>query len=481
MIALVLSQNSIDENLKSLEKNAQYIDIAELRLDLLSPDEQKKAKTLPSLTSIPLILTLRKIKDGGKFDGTEKERKKLLLDALEGDFKYIDLEEEEKKDEVEIRAKEKNVKIIRSSHNFDGISENIVSKVKKLKKRGDIAKLALFPKSMKDTIEIFKASRELEGIDKILLGMGEFGVPTRILYKKLGSFLTFTSEDVVAPGQFSPKGLKELYRADKVDEETEIFGIVGNPVLHTSSPKIHNPAFLKLKLNAIYLPFPSDNIKDFLSLAELIKIKGFSVTIPFKVDVLSFLGNITREVKQIGSCNTVIRKENMWKGINTDYYGFLEPILKTIKKGKIKNALVLGAGGASNAVVWGLRNTGVKVTILNRTISKAEELAKLNFCSFDNLENAKEYENKVDLIVQTTSVGLSPNFGTSPIEDFKFSGKEIAYDIIYKPKWTKFLLDAKEAGCLVHFGSEMLLEQGKLQFEEFTSLPYPKSLDPDLN
>ena len=112
--------------------------------------------------------------------------------------------------------------------------------------------------------------------------------------------------------------------------------------------------------------------------------------------------------------------------------------------------------------------------------SKAEKLAKLNICEYDTLDNAHLYEGKVDLVVQTTSVGLFPNFDTSPVPDFHFTGKEIAYDIIYKPKMTKFLQDAEKAGCTLHFGEEMLLEQGKLQFEAFTGYHYPKDLHPSL-
>ena len=164
--------------------------------------------------------------------------------------------------------------------------------------------------------------------------------------------------------------------------------------------------------------------------------------------------------------------------MNTDYYGFLIPILSDIENGRIKNALVIGAGGASYAIVWALRNWGVKVTILNRTLSHAERIAKINICAFDKLENAKNYEGQVDLIVQTTSVGLSTF--ESPIEGFKFTGKEIAYDIVYKPHMTKFLTDAKAAGCKLHFGDEMLFEQGKLQFEAFTGYHYPKNLKPEL-
>lgn len=460
---------------EAVAKSRAYIDLAELRLDYLEDSEREAASAFPSMVDVPVICTFRRQQDGGGMPISEQKRKKLLLKALDGPFVYVDLEDDLKKCELDEKAKDKGIKIIRSMHDFEKVPEDIYGKILQLSKRGDIAKVAVTPKGIQDVITLFNVYKELEGVDKIVIGMGEYGIPTRILYKKLGSYLTFASDQAVAPGQLSAKALKELYHADDVDEKTAVYGIIGNPVKQTSSPQIHNPAFRAIRYNAIYVPFLVDNIRSFFSLAELLQMRGFSVTIPYKVEVLSYLGNITREVKQIGSCNTVVRMPGLWKGSNTDYYGFLVPIEKYLEEGRIKNALVIGAGGASYAIVWALRNRGVKVTILNRTLSHAEKIAQINICSYDKLENAKKYEGKADLVVQTTSVGLSA--WASPIEDFKFTGKEIAYEIIVHPRETKFLSDAKKAGCLTICGEEMLIEQGKLQFEAFTGYHYPSEVE----
>ena len=474
MICLTLSGNTLESCLEEIEANRSYIDSAELRLDYLTPEDQKKAASFPSMAELPVILTLRRKEDGGKCTLSERERRSLLLSALDGDFAYVDIEEDVKKNDVEDKAREKGVKIIRSFHDFSGIPDDIYSRLYRLAERGDIAKAAVTPHTTQDLLTLFRIAEELKDVPKIIIGMGDWGIPIRILYKRAGSLLTFAcSGEAVAPGQVSARDLKLLYRADQVNERTGIYGIIGNPVLHTSSPLIHNLGFHAINYNAIYLPFLVDNVRIFFALAEYLKMRGFSVTIPFKDAVLMYLGNITREVKQIGACNTVVRMPGMWKGMNTDYYGFLQPILKDIESGAVKSALVIGAGGASQAIVWALRNRGVKVTILNRTIGRAEKLAKINLCEYDTLDNAHKYEGKVDLVVQTTSVGLYPDFDISPV-DFRFTGREIAYDIIYKPKMTKFLKEAEKAGCRLHFGEEMLLEQGKLQFEAFTGYHYPK-------
>lgn len=450
-------------------------------MDLLEQKEQKRACCFPAMVDIPVILTLRRVQDGGRCDLPERSRRDLLLKALDGNFAYIDLEDDIKKNDVEVKARERGVKIIRSMHDFEKVPDDIFSRIFHLSERGDVAKIAVTPRSFSDVLTLFRIQEELEGVDKIVIGMGEYGICTRILYKRLGSILTFASDNEVAPGQLSPKVLKELYRADKVDERTAVYGIIGNPVMHSASPVMHNRGFHAINFNAVYVPFLVDNVRSFFSFAEQIRMRGFSVTVPFKVDVLSYLGNITREVKQIGSCNTVVRVPGMWKGINTDYYGFIRPLLKDIEDGEIRSALVIGAGGASKAIVWALRNYGVKVTILNRTLSHAEKIAKLNVCSYDTLDNANKYSGQVDLVVQTTSVGLYPNFDENPVEGFVFTGKEIAYDIIYKPRMTRFLKEAGKAGCRLHFGSEMLIEQGKLQFEAFSGYHYPYWVDPGMS
>ena len=481
MICLTLSGPTLSNNLNQVKENRSFVDILELRLDLLSPEEQKKASQFPSLVDLPVILTCRRVADGGKCSLTERSRRSLIIQTLEkGSFAYVDIEDDVKKNDVELAAKEKGVKIIRSYHDFEKVPEDIFSRIQSLSRRGDIAKIAVTPHSISDVITLFRINSELSDTPKIVIGMGDWGVCTRILYRKMGSILTFgssVSTKAIAPGMISVRDLKELYRADRVDERTGIYGVVGNPVMHSLSPRIHNPGFHAINYNAVYVPFLADSIRSFLLLAEFLKLRGFSVTVPFKVDILKYLGNITREVKQIGSCNTVIRVPDMWKGTNTDYYGFLSPIEADIASGRIRNALVIGAGGAADAIVWALTNRGVKVVIVNRTLDNARRLAAKNNAQADSLENANKYSGWADLVVQSTKVGLSSP-KDNPVPDFVFTGKEVAYDIIYEPRMTAFLRSAEKAGCTLHYGLEMLLSQGKLQFESFTGYHYPKNVDP---
>ena len=494
MLCLTLTGSTLEENRALVERNREWISLSELRLDYLTPDEQKIAASFPQTVDVPVILTLRRKCDGGRCLLAEKQRLELLYEVSKGEYAYVDIEEDVKKSDLKFKdplfemrvdleqsLRQRGIKIIRSYHNFECIPADIYGRISKLAAKGDIAKVAVKPNNMMDVITLFRIQGELSAIkEKIIIGMGEWGICTRILYKKCGSMLSFCSDSQAAPGHLSAKTMSELYRADKLDERTHIFGIIGNPVYHTASPNIHNPGFEAIRYNAVYVPFLVDSVRAFFKLAEMLQIHGFSVTVPHKRSVQPYLGRITREVKQIGSCNTVIRIQNMWKGINTDYYGFLSPIASYIADGSIRTALVIGAGGAARAVVWALHNHGVKVTILNRSIEHAKTLANETMSAYDTLEMGSQYSKSADLVVQTTSVGMDSLEHEDPCASLTFSGKEIFYELIYKPKQTVILKRAEAAGCRIVTGLEMLMEQGKLQFEAFTGYHYPHWIHVDI-
>ncbi len=480
MICLVLTGKTIQENLNQIADNRPYIDLCELRLDYLKAEELAQASHFPSKVDLPVILTCRRKSDGGQWEENERLRVALLESALEGDFAYIDLESDLKRISLEQKAQRRGVRVIRSLHDFTGIPSDIFHRMSKIAARGEIPKVALFVASVSDLITLFRAREELKMVkEKIVIGMGDYGFPTRILYKKIGSFLTYCSPKEAAPGQITPQEMKELYRADRVNDDTKIFGVIGNPVLRSFSPVIQNKGFHEINFNAIYLPFPVDSVRAFFTLAEMLKISGFSVTVPHKQGVLPYLGKITREVKQIGSCNTVVRANNLWKGTNTDYYGFVEPLIGDLDTKKIQSALVVGAGGAARAVVWALRNHGCRVTIVNRDVKRAESLANETMSAFDSLENAPLY-GAVDLIVQTTPLGMAPLEEEDPIATYALRGQQTVYELIYRPHYTPLLKRAKAKGCTLHFGLEMLVRQGKLQFEAFSGYHYPKRLESTL-
>lgn len=483
MLCLTLNGSTMQENYAILAQNTQYASILELRIDTLnldSPTELEEATLFPSLTTLPVILTCRRKPDAGECTLSERKRLSLLKKVSAGAFTYVDLEIDVRKPDFEAELRSQGKKIIRSFHLFDGLKDNLYVKISHIIEKGDIPKVAVQINGMAELVQLFRFANRLKGKGKlIIIGMGRYAVASRVLYKKLGSMLTFcATKDPGNVGFVSIKNMKELYRADQVTDATQVYGVIGDPVGKSISPAIQNLGFKAIDEDSIYVPFNVDDVKQFFVLATILNIQGFSVTVPHKIHVLPYLGQVSREVRQLGSCNTVCKKNNLWSGSNTDYYGFIELIQKPLKAGKIKNALVIGAGGAARAIVWALRNHNVSITILNRTLEHAKTLAKAVLCNYGPLSDVGKYSGKVDLVVQTSSMGMdsTQDSENDPAKDFTYTGKELVCDLVYRPHETAFLVHAKQAGCKIIYGIDMLIAQGKLQFLSFTGSTYPTEI-----
>lgn len=477
MLCLTLNGRTMAQNRTILKENGQFVQVLELRLDALDISNQSQldqAATFPSTVDKPVILTFRRKEHGGLLEITERKRLAILAKVFQGHFSYIDIEADVRKPSLEANAKSRGIEIIRSMHFMDAFPDDLAHKATRIASKGDIPKIAVKIDGTKDLAKLFKLGAQLAHIErKVLVGMGEYGLPSRVLYRKLGSSMTFCAPcDPTGVGLPSPKEMAQLYRANEVDSATRIYGVVGKPVGHSVSPYIHNLGFHELGYNAVYVPFDVDDVRSFFAFADKIEMRGFSVTVPHKIAVIPYLARIPREVKQLGACNTVVREHGSWNGSNTDYYGFLSLISVPLSKGRIRLALVIGAGGVARAVVWALRNKGVSVTIVNRTIENARKLALETGSSFASFDDIKSLSGTAHLIVQASSAGMDePNEDAAP--SLEFSGNEIVCDMVYRPHETAFLKRASDAGCEVIYGIDMLLAQGKLQFKNFTGFDYP--------
>ena len=268
--------------------------------------------------------------------------------------------------------------------------------------------------------------------------------------------------------------------------ETLVYGIIGYPVKHSKSPTFQTAAFQKLGINAVYVPFhvkPEDLQKAIDGIRSL-SIKGVNVTVPHKEEVIKYVNEISEEVKYIGAANTIENIDGYLKAYNTDAYGFirgLKELLQQVNKQIPElSFLVLGAGGASRAIIYGLVKEGAKkIYLANRTLEKAEKIIsdfkQLNRFLEEIIEPVKLHEvenylDKVDVIVNTTSVGLHPE--DKPLFDYeKIMKKHIIVDIIYKK--TPLIKKAEEKGCLWQDGLPMLLYQGAKSFEIWTKKEAP--------
>ncbi|MFA6064342.1 MAG: shikimate dehydrogenase [archaeon] len=257
-----------------------------------------------------------------------------------------------------------------------------------------------------------------------------------------------------------------------VDSNTKWFGVIGNPIEHSLSPLIHNSAFEKLKVNAAYLAFKVEDVKNAINAIKEFGISGYSVTIPHKVTIMQYLDEIDSLAKKVGAVNTVLVKNEKLIGYNTDVMGAINP-LKEITPLKGKNVFVIGAGGAARAIVLGLVNEHAKVTIFNRDFSHAQKLAKEFSVSSKEIGVLSALAEDCDILINATPVGMYPKVNELPVDEGVIRKKMIVFDIVYNPLETKLIRVAKKKGCKVVPGVEMFLNQAYAQFEMFTGKKAP--------
>lgn len=262
----------------------------------------------------------------------------------------------------------------------------------------------------------------------------------------------------------------------KLSAKTKICLIIGDPISHSLSPAMHNAGYEALGIDNQFVFLGAKvKVEDVSVVADAMKrmgIHGLTCTIPHKIEIMKFLDKIDETAKKIGAVNTVLNQNGRLIGFNTDWQGAVIPLEKmTNLTGK--KVLVLGAGGAARAVVFGLLNRKAKVSIFNRTKEKAVGLAKEFSCQVTNLNTESEIRD-FDIIVNTTSVGMKPLEKEIPISTKYFFPKQIVFDIVYSPFETKLLKEAKKRGAKIIHGVEMLLHQGTAQFEIYTGKKAPE-------
>ena len=273
-----------------------------------------------------------------------------------------------------------------------------------------------------------------------------------------------------------------------INGHTEIAGVIGNPIGHTLSPSIHNMLAEETGYDLAYAAFPvSDGmLKKAVEGAFALGIKGLNITVPYKQDVIEYLSDIDPLAKKIGAVNTLVRTDAGYKGYNTDMPGLLRAFERDGVDICDEDIIVLGAGGVARAVVMLLEESGAKsVTIINRNSDRAEELAgavnsisgrnfarPMSIGSYGILPESGDY-----IVIQATSVGMSPNTGMAVIEDPEFYKRvRTGYDLIFNPRVTRFMELCEEAGAKSYNGSRMLLYQGIIAYEYWTG----KKIDDEL-
>jgi shikimate dehydrogenase len=262
---------------------------------------------------------------------------------------------------------------------------------------------------------------------------------------------------------------------------SKTYCIIGDPIHHSLSPAMQNAAFAALGLNCTYIAFrvPTGELKESIESLRSINIAGFNVTVPHKREVIKYLDELDPTAKKAAAVNTVNNIEGIFRGYNTDIYGFIEPLHKRLVDFRGMQVLLLGSGGAARAVVAALaQEDGItKVVIANREMQQANELANMGTslgltCKVLPLDRAQDVSSISDLIVNATPLGM--NNEPSVIDYQHINKGSIVYDIVYRPVVTDLIENAKYAQASVVYGYEMLIEQGAKAFEIWTGLPSPR-------
>jgi 3-dehydroquinate dehydratase/shikimate dehydrogenase len=308
--------------------------------------------------------------------------------------------------------------------------------------------------------------------------MGDAGIISRVLGVRAGSAFTFaaaTPGEETGPGQIAARTLIETYRIDQVDAATKVYGVAGNPVRSSLSPVMMNTAFRRETVNAVYLALQTNKLTDLLKLVAEIPIQGISVTMPLKQEIMQHLEHTDPLSAKIGACNTVLRVptgENAGKlfGFNTDVAGIVGPLEKRILLRGAK-ILVLGAGGAARAAVFGLRDKGAEVFILNRTPETAQKLARQSGAK--TIKKEALAKTSFDVIVNATPVGMAGN-KAAPILEAKDLNTRLVFDLVYNPLETPLIRLARQLSIPIVTGVEMFVQQGARQFEIWTGKPAPE-------
>jgi len=273
-----------------------------------------------------------------------------------------------------------------------------------------------------------------------------------------------------------------------VTGKTKICGLIGDPIEHTVSPAMHNAAFKALGLDFLYLPFQvkSADLGKAVGGLRALNITGVNVTIPHKVAVIPLLDALDPLAERIGAVNTIVNKEGQLTGSNTDAEGFIKALQEHGVAPKDKNTIVLGAGGAARAAAYALAGQGARLTILNRRLELdwARTLARKLEKDFPQKVRVLELDEKnlekalgeAELLVNATSVGMSPNREATPVPARLLRGGLTVFDIVYNPIKTRLLAEAEAAGARTIGGVEMLVWQGALAFEKWTGQKAPLDL-----
>jgi 3-dehydroquinate dehydratase/shikimate dehydrogenase len=459
----------------------------ELRLDSL-PDPQLLPPLLaPLLEHHPdakLIATCRRAEAGGGFAGSVAEELAILEAAARAGCSIVDLALEsaeimliEQHRLFREALAEAGAALLLSYHDYRQTRDLALTFERLSRFQPDIAKLVSTANTLSDNLGILELLSARHKLPLVAIAMGEAGIVSRVLGPRAGALFTFAAADTgveTAPGQPTVAAMRDLYRVGEITPSTRVYGVAGQPIAHSLSPLLHNTGFRVLGVDAVFLPLPTGSADDLVRLARELPLDGLAVTMPLKQPILPLLDEIDPLAAKVGACNTVLRTaRGRLHGYNTDVAGITAPLENRLGTLQGARVLVHGAGGAARAAVFGLRDKGAEVWILNRTLASAESLAAESgaHVADESMMSGASF----DVLVNATPLGMH---GSAPGDSGPSAAPlpaRLIFDMVYRPRETPLIQRARAQGLPVITGVEMFLHQGARQFELWTGQPAPEA------
>jgi 3-dehydroquinate dehydratase/shikimate dehydrogenase len=469
------------EMLEKADEAIREDTFVEFRLDYL-PDPlaaiPKLKQFLYEHGEVTAIATCRRTANGGKFKGSIAGELEVLEKAAAAGCQLVDVEletaEHLKPGQLD-KLRSQTAALIVSYHDFnatkdlDGIFERIQPFAP------EFLKIVSTAKSLSDNVVMMRfLERTRDHANIVGICMGEQGIISRVLGLRAGSAFTFASAhagEETGPGQIAARTLRETFRSDQLDISTRVYGVAGNPIRHSLSPLMMNMAFRRETVNGVFLGLQTTKLSDLLTLVREVPLHGLAITMPLKEEIVKHLVKTDALSEKIGACNTVVRaQDGKLYGFNTDVAAIVRPLEKRLQ---LKNAriLVLGAGGAARAAVFGLKEKGAEVFILNRTTETAQTLARQ--AKAKTIKREQLAKTSFDVIINATPSGMHGVKPASILEPNELNTR-LVFDMVYNPIDTPLIRMAREKGLPVITGVEMFVHQGARQFEIWTGKPAPE-------
>lgn len=476
-ICVSIAARKVPEMIALAERAARSNSFLEFRLDYLPQPMAGLGKLREFLAVRPELIALavcRKTQSGGHFRGSVEAECAILGKAAQAGCQWLDLalESAERVPAQSLRQLRARASLLISHHDF-GATRHLAEIERRMAAiPADLYKAVWAAKTLEDNVKVLRWGRSLPA-PRVAFCLGAAGRASRILAVRADGPFTFAA---LAPGaetgegQMDAAALERVYRLGEINRATRVYGVLGHPIAHSLSPLMLNTAFRRASVNAVYVPLETRHAEEALALARELPLGGFSITLPHKRALLKVLDGVDPLARQVGAINTVVRSAGKFYGYNTDVAGIIAPLEALAPLAK-KRVLVLGAGGAARAAVFGLKARGAEVFICNRTSARGRQLAQA--AGAKTIMRRELAKADFDIVVNATPLGQFPKLKQSPLEPEEIRAG-IVFDLVYNPLETELLRRARARGARIIHGLEMFVAQGAAQFEIWTGKPAPR-------